>query len=151
MKPWTKVGICVTILLVSFLLGHLTVIHVIVEGDSMSPTLYDGEHLLLNKLHSPKLNDIVVFTDPVTHTYSVKRIVAIENDTISFHLGSVYLNNKLLTEPYLPKNVWTVAATNNYHVDVGYVYLLGDNRNVSADSREYGAVPLKNIIGTITP
>ena len=148
-----KIAIGFLVLVASFAFVRSTKTVVVVTGNSMLPTLTDGTRITLNKLKTPEPNDIIVFTDPVTQTYVVKRLIANGGDTveISRH-GKVYVNGELLNEYYLPKHTVTVSyITNRYIVEPDHVFVLGDNRYNSADSREYGTVPRKNIIGVIAP
>lgn len=152
MKKFIKVIVAVTIFTLTFFLVKACMpTCVVVSGDSMSPTLKNGEELTLQKTKTIHLNDIVVFTDPVTHTYSVKRVIAKEGERVVIHAGWVYVNGQKLNEYYLPKHTLTVADTNSYVVEPHRVYVLGDNRQGSADSREYGTVAVKDIVGVIGP
>jgi signal peptidase I len=149
----TKILVAITVLLLTFCIVRSTTTVVVVSGNSMSPTLTDGSQLTLNKLKHPHVNDIIVFLDPVSHTYSVKRPIAIEGETVDFNRnGKVYVNGERLNEYYLPKHTVTISyTTNHFVVEPNHVFVLGDNRYNSADSREYGTVPRKNIVGVIAP
>lgn len=149
----TKIFVAITIFLLAFSIVRSTTTVVVVSGNSMSPTLTDGCQLTLNKLKHPHVNDIIVFLDPVSHTYSVKRLIAVEGATVDFNRnGKVYVNGERLNEYYLPKHTVTIPyTTNHFVVEPDHVFVLGDNRYDSADSREYGTVPRKNIVGVIAP
>lgn len=124
-----------------------------IVGKSMMPTLVDGERFDLHKPTIIARGDIVVFTDPIDGDYSGKRVIGLGGDIIEFHtFGTVYVNGELLDEPYLYPNTKTYAYhTNKFVVPTSYVFVLGDNRNVSADSREYGTFPQTYILGKIIP
>jgi signal peptidase I len=149
----TKIFVAILVLFTAFVITRSTTTIVVIAGNSMLPTLTDGSRLTLNKLKHPRPTDIVVFLDPVSHTYSVKRLIAVEGETVDFHRnGKVYVNNECLNEYYLPKHTVTVSyTTNHFVVEPDRVFVLGDNRYDSADSREYGTIPRKNIIGVIAP
>lgn len=152
MKKFIKLAVALIVFTLTFFIVKACMpTCVIVAGDSMSPTLKDGNELTLQKTQKVHINDIIVFTDPVTHTYSVKRVIATEGETVVIHAGWVYINGQKLNEYYLPKHTLTVAETNTYVVEPHRVYVLGDNREGSADSREYGTVAVKDIVGVIAP
>jgi len=139
---------------------HFVLQSVQVVGSSMLPTLHDSERYVLNRwvyhLREPQPKDIVVLRDPEDNCYAVKRIVAREGDRVFVNKeGKIFVNGKLLNEPYLPPGTRTFASlkvpeqlwvcgTNRY-------FVLGDNRNNSADSRIYGAVSRQDILGLVLP
>jgi signal peptidase I len=130
-----------------------------VDGYSMSPTLPNHECYILNRivyfLREPKPRDIVVLRDPETNGCAVKRIVARPGDRVYVQGGRLFVNGELLAEPYLEPGTRTFAdphyRAQMWICGVNQYFVLGDNRNDSADSRIYGAVPRENILGTITP
>lgn len=136
-----------------------------IDGPSMENTLINGERVIITNLfYEPKAGDIVVvsrnkensvFTADETNTPIIKRIIALEGQTvdINFETGIVYVDGVALDEPY------TKTPTNRYYdiqfpvtVDEGCVFVLGDNRNDSLDSRsskigEYGMIDTRYILG----
>ncbi|MCU0787036.1 MAG: signal peptidase I [Verrucomicrobia bacterium] len=130
-----------------------------VVGESMAPTLRQSDHYLLKKwvylFRSPQRNEVVVLTDPEDHGFSVKRIIATEGETVLLKDGKVFVDGQPLTEPYLPPGVTTFGNTRSgeqvFRCGEGEFFVLGDNRLVSIDSREYGPVPRQNILGLILP
>lgn len=130
-----------------------------IVGASMSPTLHDSERYVLNRwvyhVRDPKPLDIVVLRDPADNCYAVKRIVAKQGDTVFVKEGHLFINGKLLKEPYLAPNTPTYAGPKYreqmWICGVNQYFVLGDNRNNSADSRVYGAVPRENILGLVMP
>lgn len=132
-------------------------VHVV--GQSMSPTLQDNENYVLNRwvyhMRDPKPTEIVVLRDPADNCYAVKRIVAKEGDTVVVKKGHLFVNGKELKEPYLPEGTPTFPGPKYeeqmWICGVNQYFVLGDNRNNSADSRIYGAVSRQNILGMVTP
>jgi signal peptidase I len=153
--------LCVAVLTYGFFqFSHRYLVQTVqVDGLSMSPTLPDRKCYLLNRivylLREPKPQDIVVLRDPETNGCAVKRIVARPGDSVFVKDGRLYVNGKLLDEPYLETGTRTFA-NEHYRAQlwicgVNQYFVLGDNRDNSADSRVYGAVPRGNILGMVTP
>lgn len=112
--------------------------------ESMEPTLSPYDIAVFNKLayvqKSPQRGDIIVFRMPDTSEYYCKRIIAIGGDEVEFIDGSVYLNGKKIDESaYLPTKQKTYCMK-KFKVPANHYFLLGDNRDVSFDSR-YWAYP----------
>lgn len=129
-----------------------------VSGDSMYPTYKDREYIFTNiigmKLGSINRGDVVVFKAPIDRTKDfIKRVIAIAGDTIEIKEGSVYVNGKKLDEhAYLRSEVKTHGGSylDENEVKVipdGYVFVMGDNRQYSSDSREWGLLKTSEIIG----
>jgi signal peptidase I len=151
-------GVVTALALASYLLiSHFILQSVQVVGVSMSPTLRNAGFYLLNRcvylVRHPQPNDIVVIRDPLDQCYSVKRIIAVAGDTVYIKAGHVYVNGHELVEPYLPPNTSTFAYERRTEQWVrcrqDEYFLLGDNRQNSADSRVYGPVTRQNILGAI--
>lgn len=130
-----------------------------VSGNSMEPTLHDKEQIIAEKLTinigELKRGDIVIFNDPTEPTkLVVKRVIGLPAETIRISGGFVYINNQLLEEPYLEPNVYTnikhnhtIKENEEYEIGPESYILLGDNREHSRDSREWGALHKTSIIG----
>jgi signal peptidase I len=128
-----------------------------VDGISMSPTLADTDRYLLNRwvyhVREPRIEEVVVLRDPRDDVYLVKRVVAKPGDRVYLKGGSIFVNGELLKEPYLPVGTLTFGDSRyreQFHIcGVNQYFVLGDNRNRSADSRIFGAVPQQCIVGLI--
>lgn len=137
--------------------SHYILQAVQVDGQSMSPTLADSDRYLLNRwiyrVHEPRLEEVVVLRDPRDNAYLVKRIVAKTGDRVYLKGGRVFVNGKLLKELYLPRGTKTYGDPRYreqlWICGVNQYFVLGDNRDNSADSRIYGAVPRRYILGRL--
>ena len=113
----------------------------------MLPTLNDGDRILLNTFKNTyDRGDIVVFHIPGDKLL-IKRIIGIEGDDVQIRDGSVYLNGKKLDEPYI--NGRGTLYGEEMVVPQGHVYVMGDNRSNSVDSRIIGTVLESEIIGSL--
>jgi len=125
-----------------------------VEGQSMIPTLHDQDRLIVNKWiyrwHKPVPGDVVMLYYPEEPEKSfVKRVVAKENDTIRSEFGHVFVNEIPLSDDFIPEQYRSDDSWGPYVVNKGYYYVMGDHRNNSSDSRTWGQVPEKYIIGRV--
>lgn len=140
-----------------FLVSHFVVQSVRVVGLSMAPTLADSQVCLLNRwvfhVRSPHFSEVVVIRDPTDSTLSVKRVVAVPGDKILVKDGALFVNGNKLQEPYLPSGTPTFARPRlreqAFNCGRGEYFVLGDNRNLSLDSRMYGPIPRQNILGLV--
>jgi signal peptidase I len=123
----------------------------------MFPTLKNSDSYWLNRLayikSDPRRSDIVVLKDPRDNMLVVKRIIAMPGQSVYLNRGKVYVDSQRLDETYLPDNTLTFAYEKNesefFVMGKDEFFVLGDNRNNSADSRVFGAVPRQNIIGKV--
>jgi signal peptidase I len=139
-----------------FLASRFVVTAVVVQGRSMTPTLNDGERYFLNRWRylfvAPDRGDMVVIKDPGHADFAVKRIVGKPKDWINIRDGKIFLNGKRLDEPYLPSGTRTDAPDMKekwIQLGKGQYYVLGDNRKASEDSRYYGVIDRKHILGIL--
>jgi signal peptidase I len=127
----------------------------IVSGSSMVPTFENGEYLIVDeisyRLNEPRRGDVIVFRYPKdTSKFFIKRIIGLPNDTVIINGQTITIKNSehpegiTLSEPYV-KNHSTNEISSTLGEDEYYV--MGDNRSASSDSRIWGTVPKKNIIG----
>lgn len=125
-----------------------------VEGRSMEPTLHDQDRLVVNKLayqlHDPAVGDVVMLRHPSTPGLSlVKRVIAAPGDTIAFRAGVVFRNGVAVDEKFLAEDLRSFEDRDTIVVPEGYYFVLGDHRNNSSDSRVFGPVPKKYILGRV--
>jgi signal peptidase I len=127
-----------------------------VSGDSMAPTLADGDRFVINRViyrvRAPRSGEIVALRLPEEEDLTVKRVIALPSDWVRIVNGRVFLNGKLVPEPYLDPDVATYGnrlSTNIFEVADGCYFVLGDNRGASDDSRSFGAVPRRWIVGRV--
>lgn len=124
----------------------------LVEGESMEPTLFTSERLLVNKLvyrfRDPAPGEIVVLQDPSNPRRElIKRVVAVPGEKVEVKKGVVYINGRALKEPYKNTLYTAYADTPEQTVPEGHVFVMGDNRGQSLDSRIIGAVPFNLVEG----
>ena len=127
--------------------------HSVIDGGSMEKTLYDGDVVIIsNFLYSPERGDIVVLDDRDAHEGAlVKRVIGIEGDTVSVRLdGSIYVNGVLLVEDYVfETNPSHLYNERTWDIGEGEIFVLGDHRDVSDDSENFGPVKADSVLGKV--
>lgn len=138
---------------VALLLINYIVRSFYIPSESMVPTLLVNDYILVNrfvyKMASPSRGEIIVFHPPHVknpeETDFIKRVVAVENDVVEVADGVLYLNGLPQDEPFIKESI--EADFPAYRVPKGHVFVMGDNRNNSDDSRYWGPLPIQNIVG----
>ena len=127
--------------------------HSVIDGRSMQNTLFDGDVVIIsNFLYTPERGDIVVLDDRnASSEVLVKRVIAIEGDTVSIKAdGHVYLNGKLLSEDYVyESNKNHIYKEHTWVLGEGEIFVLGDHRNISEDSEDFGPVSVDSVLGKV--
>jgi signal peptidase I len=142
--------------LVAVLLRTFVVQTFYIPSDSMVPTLQKNDRVVVNKLsyhlHDVHRGDIVVFTTPpgVNKSFKdlVKRVIGLPGETVEARRGKVSINGKQLNESYLPADV-TTSDFGPVRVPPDTLWVMGDNRGDSEDSRFFHAIPQKTVVGRV--
>lgn len=132
----------------------------LVSGSSMLPNFHDGEYIITDKLSlnlkAPiKRNQVVVFKSPRPKDENkifIKRVIGLPGEKVRLQGGQIYINGQVLDQPYLPTNSLTspgdfLAESEEIVVPDGQYFVMGDNRASSSDSREWGSISKKALVG----
>ena len=140
----------------SFLLRTFVYQAYAIPSGSMETTIEVGDYVFAEKVSyyfsEPEVGDIVTFADPADATRTlIKRVVAVGGQTVRLVDGKVYVDGEPLDEPYAngkPSYPFTTSSVRfPYTVPEGYIWVMGDNRTNSQDSRYFGAIPLESVTG----
>lgn len=144
---WVSAIIVALIALVLLLTYLIRVVGV--DGDSMYPTLKDGDRLLLSRVETDYQRGDIVVVDRYTEAPLIKRVIALPGDVVRIDKNYLYIDDQLQDEPYTVGYTVPRDFVESQTVPEGYVFVLGDNRSVSVDSRvsEVGMVSVKDIVG----
>ena len=164
------IGVVVVAILVAFLLRTFVVATYSIPSGSMEPTLKVGDRIVVNKLsyhlHGVDHGNIVVFSTPPNEDCAgppvsdlVKRVIALPGEVISLNDGHVLINGRIVPEPYLPPDVRNdtypgpggapYSLHHAFRVPAGDVFVMGDNRPRSCDSRFWGPIAESTIVGKV--
>ena len=125
-----------------------------VRGASMEPTFDNGQYLVVNeigyRLSQPERGEVIVFKYPFDKSqYYIKRIVGLPGEKVEVKDGAVFINGVELDESsYLPKATFTIGEA-AFDLKADEYFVLGDNRQASSDSRQWGVLPADNIVGQV--
>ena len=120
----------------------------IVDGPSMQPTYYSKDFLILWRHGDIKRNDIIAFdSNNPTHDDYIKRVIAVEGDHIVISNSVVTVNGEAIDEPYIKES--TFKGEIDMTISENCVFVMGDNRNDSLDSRVLGEINLDDVIGKV--
>ena len=138
--------VAVVVLAISFFIKPI-----VVQGISMLPTLETKDYLLVSRqaynFGEPERGDIVVFPheEGTEETYYIKRIIALPGDHLVIKDGKVYINNKVMNEDYIAEDY--TSGDIDYKIPEGRIFVMGDNRGSSSDSRYFGTVKIDEVLG----
>ncbi|MBI4743570.1 MAG: signal peptidase I [Actinobacteria bacterium] len=141
----------ITAVILAWIIKMFIVQPFFIPSGSMEPTLYAGDHILVNKFMyyftKPKTKDVVVFVYPIDDKKDfIKRVIGAGGDEVLVDGGKVFVNGEALDEPYIPEK----KDVSNYgpkEIPKGKLFVMGDNRTSSFDSRFWGFVPENKILG----
>lgn len=159
MKSFLKVlrlGLVLGVVLGFVFLNCFSVVTIV--GDSMEPSLKTGDRVLelTEKLSSYELGDVVIARDTHTNRKIVKRVTAVEGDILLLTSAGLYRNGELLDRSNLYQSLYSETLgfvgtykDTEYRIPKGYLFLMGDNREQSKDSRVFGLVPVESLDGEV--
>ena len=161
-NPWTKIGQEILAGIQTLISAAVYAVLIVtfgfqvarVDGLSMAPTLEDRDRLIVNKLiyefGDPRPGDIVMLYYPVNpEKMFVKRVIAKEGDSVRIADGKVFVNDIPLHDDYVPQEFRSHDDWGPQVIQQGYYFVMGDHRNNSSDSRHWGPVPKKYIVGKV--
>jgi signal peptidase I len=149
-RIWTRdllIAIGLALVIIVFLYQPVKV-----EGTSMAPLLSDQERIFINKFvyrfEPIQRGDVVVFWYPLDHSKSfIKRVIGLPGEKVEIRQGTVYVNGKIVPEPYVPPQYEDLSDFGPKTVDKDCYFVMGDHRISSNDSRVFGPVPIQYIYG----
>jgi signal peptidase I len=149
-------------ILLAFIIRTYLFAPILVDGVSMMPTLHDRNRMIVNKLSykigEPKRFDVIVFNATVDKDY-IKRIIGLPGDHVEYKNDKLYINGKAYDEPYLDKlkkDIIDPPLTQDFKLEdiigkktipKGYLFVMGDNRRYSKDSRSIGVISMESVVG----
>lgn len=160
---WVK-AIVIAVILV-LIIRWLLFAPFIVDGPSMQPNFFTGERIIVNKvifdIRKPKAGEVIVFHVPSEGRDFIKRVIAVPGDTVKVEGDTVLVNGKAIAEPYIKDAIEAKHNSNQLYnnkdfpnndfpdgtVPAGHVFVMGDNRSNSTDSRMIGYISYKDIVG----
>lgn len=160
---WEWVKALIIAFLLAALIRFVLFTPIVVDGESMMPTLESGERMIVNKLNYKvgdiQRFDIVVFHAPEKKDY-IKRVIGVPGDTLEYKNDQLYINDKKVNETYLQdyknqivdggtltEDFSLLDYTGKKIIPKGYYFVMGDNRRNSKDSRHIGLVSKEKIVG----
>jgi signal peptidase I len=143
-------AVAVPVLLAASVTGLLPVQIMRVSAESMTPTLDSGDLVLVDRTdQDPDRMDVVVAEGPDDAGLLVKRVVGLGGDTVGIEDGVLLVDGRPVCEPDVDPDLIDGAYFGPVTVPAGHVFLMGDDRRDSVDSRDFGAVPLSAVVGEV--
>ena len=158
LEIWDIIKFLAPIVVIVFIVRTYIAQPFIVDGESMSPNFHTGHYLIIDelsyRLHDPKRGDVVVLRYPLdTSRFFLKRIVGLPGERVTIKDGKVYITNPdnpngaPLVEPYESQTTFPAGQYKDVLLEPGEYFAMGDNRAGSSDSRAWGILPRKDIVG----
>ncbi len=158
LEIWDIIKFLAPIIVIVFVVRTYIAQPFIVDGESMSPNFHTGHYLIIDEIsyrfHDPKRGDVVVLRYPLdTSRFFLKRIVGIPGDRVMIKNGKVSISNAenpngyVLNEPYHAQATFPSGQFNDVTLGEDEYFAMGDNRAGSSDSRAWGILPRKDIVG----
>lgn len=150
------IAIMLSVILAVLLVNTYVLFNVYVLGPSMQPTLKTGDVLIANRLKEPTRGDIIIVSGAKkgSSDWLVKRVIAVAGETVEIKGGYVFVNGTpLLDEPYVMQNGVTepvIEKPSKFIVGENEYFYLGDNRENSSDSRNYGVCKREQVVGVVS-
>jgi len=146
-------------LVIVFICREFIFTPVVVKGESMEPTFENNNRLIVSKTSAIERFDMIVFKAPDKDEQYIKRVIGLPGDSVEMRDDVLYINGKSYEEPYVKRNnnqlnkvtgdFTLKELTGNKKVPDGYLFVLGDNRLRSKDSRELGFISTDSVIGGV--
>lgn len=157
-EAWELIRFLAPIVIIVFFVRTFIAQPFIVEGDSMAPNFHSGHYLIIDQLSyrftEPKRGDVIVLRYPLQpKRFFLKRVIGLPGETISLRNGAVIISNEsfpngfTLDEPYHDQLTFPMGTYGTVTLGDDEYYVLGDNRGGSSDSRSWGILPRKNVVG----
>ncbi|WP_246476559.1 signal peptidase I [Salicibibacter cibi] len=155
---WDWVVTFAVVIIIVFIVRTFLFANYMVHGESMMPTIESEERLIINKISyefsEPDRNDLIVFNATEENDY-IKRVIGIPGDDVSYENDTLYINDEAVEEPFLDhayngeitEDFTLEELTSEPVVPDDHLFVLGDNRNNSQDSRNIGFVPYEDVVG----
>lgn len=155
-----ELGISLTLLgTLLYILSFFTCSLVKTEGYSMIPTLNNSEWVLVNKLAKTKRHKLILYKEPQSKETSVRRVIGLPGERIRYNGDKLYINDQEIFERYIETEIKLAKASNSLYttdwqpveetIPKGKYIILGDNRPYATDSRQYGYIDEKEIVGVV--
>lgn len=154
-EVWSWVKAILLGLAIAFICREFIFAPVKVEGKSMMPTFEDNNRIIVSKMSKVERFDMIVFHSPVSNEDYIKRVIGLPGDIVEVQDDVLHINNIIYDEPYLQENKEMLSTqehlTDDFKVTVpeGSLYVMGDNRKKSSDSREIGFITEDAIVGEV--
>jgi signal peptidase I len=145
---------------IAFICRHFLFTPTKVLGESMEPTFENNNRILISKITEIEPFDMIVFHAPDADDNYIKRVIGLPGDSLEVQNDVLYINGKKVSEPYLnenkKKNPYGITGdftlkdiTGHSRVPKGFIFVMGDNRLKSHDSREFGLIPNNSVLGEV--